>query len=692
MNPSAPRQGNRLAGETSPYLLQHARNPVDWYPWGPEAHERARRESKPIFLSIGYSACHWCHVMERESFEDEGIARLMNEHFVNIKVDREERPDLDEIYMRAVQSLTGQGGWPMSVFLTPGLDPFYGGTYFPPHGAWGRPGFAELLSGIARLWEQDRGRAIEQGKRLRERIVAEASLDARGELDPGILGASLAALQHSFDPLWGGFGDAPKFPHAMDLRLLLRHATRPGGSTAREMALRTLERMANGGIHDQLGGGFHRYSTDREWLVPHFEKMLYDNALLVPAYLEAFQSGGGPRCAEVARTTCEWMLREMTTAEGGFASSQDADSEGEEGRFFVWTPEQLRQVLGARLGDWAAVWYGVRDEGNFERGASVLSRPHPLGDAAARLGCTPDELGAAMDVARQRLLAARGERVAPATDDKVLVAWNGLAISALSQAQQVLEDPRFGAAAARAARYLLTSLRAPDGRLLATARAGRAHLDAGLDDHAFLVQGLLDLYETNFEPHWLDSALELTAEVERLFLDGERDGYFTAAAGQDDLIARLKCPQDGALPSGNAVHALNLLRLAELCGDVELAQRAQRTIHSQAGLLAQFPAAFSQMLIAVDFLARGPLEVVITGPSGDPARRGWLREVRARFLPNRVLVASAPAASPERIPLLRGKEAGDGRTRAYVCRNYACRASAESIEALRSELDAVHGG
>ena len=692
MERATDRPANRLAHETSPYLLQHAHNPVDWYPWGGEALARARAEQKPIFLSVGYSACHWCHVMERESFENVEIARLMNADFVNIKVDREERPDIDDIYMKAVQSLTGQGGWPMSVFLTPELEPFYGGTYFPPQGAWGRPGFAEVLRGLARAWKEDRTRVVEQGRRLRERIAEEGRIDARGELEPGILDRSLAALQQAFDPLWGGFGDAPKFPHALDLRLSLRHATRTGQAAARDLALLTLERMARGGICDQLGGGFHRYSTDREWLVPHFEKMLYDNALLVPAYLEAYQLTRSEPFAAVAREACDWMLREMTTPEGGFASSQDADSEGEEGRFFSWTPEQLRAALGTRLGDQAALWFGVRDGGNFEGGASVLSRPEPVERVAAQLGLEPPALVAAMSDARARLFEARKTRVAPATDDKVLAAWNGLAISALAQATQVLGEPRYAQAARRAAEFVWNSMRGADGRLLATARAGRAHLQAGLDDHVFLIQGLLDLYETDFDALWLERAGTLAREVDARFADAEHDGFFTTPEGQGDLIARLKGPQDGALPSGNAVQALNLLRLAELSGDAEFARAAQRTILAQAELLNRYPAAFSQMLLAVDFLQRGPLEIVVTGRPGEAAFEALLREIRARFLPNRVVAATHARTPPAAIPLLRDRPPPAQGALAYVCRNYACSAPVSGPEALRRELEKVSAG
>ncbi|MBK7875035.1 MAG: thioredoxin domain-containing protein [Planctomycetes bacterium] len=684
-SPSADRPSNRLARETSPYLLQHAQNPVDWYPWGPEALERARREQKPIFLSVGYSACHWCHVMERESFEEASIAALMNEHFVNVKVDREERPDVDEIYMKAVQAMTGSGGWPMSVFLTPDLEPFFGGTYFPPRGRYGRPGFADLLVSLARAWEEDRERVLQHGKRLSERIVAEGRVDTRGEIDPRVLDESLAALEQSFDPVWGGFGGAPKFPHALDLRLLLRHARRTGSETARHAALHSLDRMARGGMHDQLGGGFHRYSVDEQWLIPHFEKMLYDNALLVPAYLEAYLVSGEPRFATPARAACEWMLREMTTPEGGFASSQDADSEGEEGRFFVWTPEELARVLGARDGAWACAWFGVTHEGNFEHGTSALWHNEPAGEVARALGVAEAELVERMESARTRLLEARAKRVRPATDDKVLAAWNGLAISALSQAHQVLEEPRYLAAAQRAARFVLDQMRQPDGRLFATARHGRAHLNACLDDYAFLIQGLLDLYESDFDPAWLRSALELEAVVATRFEDAEFGGFFTTGHDHEVLLARLKGPHDGALPAGNAVQALNLLRLAELTGRVELARRAERTLRAFAGLAHRYPAAFSQLILALDFLAVGPREIVVAGASDDPMTAALLRTVRTTFAPQRVVARADERSDAELTPLVRGRD-GVGAPRAYVCRDYACALPAERPEELERQL------
>jgi hypothetical protein len=682
-----PAHTNRLAAATSPYLLQHAHNPVDWYPWGPEALERARREERPIFLSIGYSACHWCHVMERESFEDAAIAALLNRHFVCIKVDREERPDLDEIYMKAVQAMTGAGGWPMSVFLTPDLEPFFGGTYFPPERRYGRPGFPEIVEALAAAWERDRASVVQRGKALSEMIRRESAASTAGDLDPGVLDASLAALRDNFDAVWGGFGAAPKFPHSIDVRLLLRHHLRTHDESVLAMARRTLDRMASGGMYDQLGGGFHRYSTDEKWLIPHFEKMLYDNALLVPAYLEAFLATGDPEYARVARECCEWALREMVTPEGAFASSQDADSEGEEGRFFVWTRAELERALGPRIGAWAAAWYGVTEEGNFEHGKSVLWRPDPASEVAERLGIAQGELIVAMQAARKTLFEARAKRVQPATDDKVLASWNGLMISALAQCYQVLGDARHLAAARRAADYVLERMRREDGALLATARGGRAHLDAYLDDYAFVIQALIDLYESDFDPRRLREARALERVVAERFEDPERGGFFTTASDHEVLLARLKSPQDGALPSGASVLALDLLRLAELTGDRELAQRAERTIRSMGAIANRYPSAFGQLMIAVDFIAAQPREIAIVGHWDDPEARAMLETVRGRWLPQRVVALAAPGEAAELGALFEGRTSPDGRPRAWVCRNYACLAPVDSAEQLALALD-----
>jgi uncharacterized protein YyaL (SSP411 family) len=678
---------NRLIQETSPYLLQHAHNPVDWHPWGPEALALAREEQKPIFLSVGYSACHWCHVMERESFEDERTAELMNRHFVNVKVDREERPDLDEIYMRAVQAMTGSGGWPMSVFLTPDLEPFFCGTYFPPVRAWGRRSFPEIVEALALAWEQDRQGVVKRAKDLAAMLSRESETRTHGEVDRRVLDLSLTMLRQAFDPVWGGFGGAPKFPHAAHLRLLARHAKRTGEAEAMRMVMLTLDRMAEGGIYDQLGGGFHRYSTDERWLVPHFEKMLYDNALLVPAYLEAHLATGSDAFAHVARECCEWVLREMTTAEGAFASSQDADTEGEEGRFYAWSLRELETVLGAELARRAAEWYGVTDQGTFEHGRSVLWRHEPPARVAERLRMPREGLEAEMEEARRRLFAAREERIRPSTDDKVLASWNGLMISALAQSHQVLGLERHLRAARKAARFVLDRMRQDDGSLFATARGTRAHLDAYLDDYAFVIQALIDLYESDFDPEWLREALVLERIVAERFEDADAGGFFTTASDHERLLTRLKSTHDGALPAGSGVHALNLLRLAELTGRAELAKRAERTILSLGALVNRYPAGFSQLLMALDFLSAGPREIVVVGDPADSAVMGMLSAIRRRFMPQRVVALASPGADTLLLPLLEGRTAPEGGARAYVCRNYACMEPIETPEALAAQLE-----
>ncbi|MBL8803580.1 MAG: thioredoxin domain-containing protein [Planctomycetes bacterium] len=681
------RPTNRLAHESSPYLLQHARNPVDWYPWGPEALERARRENKPIFLSIGYSACHWCHVMEHESFENPAIAALMNEHFINIKVDREERPDLDDIYMKAVQAISGSGGWPMSVFLTPELEPFFGGTYFPPVRRYNRPSFPEVVVSLGNAWVKDRESIVKRGKALADMIRADGGAKAVAELNANALDASLAMLGQNYDPQWGGFGDAPKFPHAMDLRIVLRHALRTNSDGARAMVTHTLDKMAAGGMYDQLGGGFHRYSTDEKWLIPHFEKMLYDNALLVPAYLEGYLATGNSEYARIARECCEWVLREMVTAEGAFASTQDADSEGEEGKFFAWTPAELTAVLGARDGAWAAAWWGVTDEGNFEHGKSALWRPEPAADVAKALRVDESTLRAAMEAARGKLWTAREQRVHPGKDDKVLASWNGLMISGLAQSYQVLGDERYLAAARGAANYVLEGMRQSDGALLATARHGKAKLNAYLDDYAFVIQGLIDLYESDFDPRWIHEALALNRVLDERFWDSENGGWFTTGSNHEQLIARLKSPHDGALPAGGSVQALNLLRLAELTGRGSLAQRAEAAIKSVGALANRYPAAFSQLFIAVDFLAASPRELVVAGELSDARTQDFLRTIRGRFAPQRVVALADARADRETMPVLDGKSAGAAGPRVYVCRNYACQRPAESLAELAEHLD-----
>ncbi len=552
---AATRRPNRLVHETSPYLQQHAHNPVDWYPWGPEALAAAVKFDRPIFLSIGYSACHWCHVMEHESFENAAIAELMNEHFINIKVDREERPDLDQIYMSAVTALTGRGGWPMSVFLTPKLEPFYGGTYWPPTSRMGMPGFGDVLTQVYAAWVHRRD-DVERGARELTDAVVEAgrSTAEQQPLSESLLKKAESTLLRTADHVHGGFGSAPKFPHPMDLRLLLRTAKRFKTPEALEVVRLTLDKMSAGGIYDHLGGGFHRYSTDSRWLVPHFEKMLYDNALLATAYLEAFQVTHEPRYAEVVRETLDYVLREMTDPQGGFYSTQDADSEGEEGKFFVWSEEEVVSILGPELSPLFAYCHDVTPHGNWE-GANILNRVKTHAQAAKILGTNEDRLAELLAECRRKLFEVREKRVHPGRDEKILVGWNGLMISAMAQAGSVLSEPRFTAAAARAADFVLDRMRGPGGQLLHTCKDGSARLNAYLDDYACLIDALVEVYQANFDAKYLDAALGLAKDLIDRYGDKNAGGFFFTPHDHEPLISRNKDVHDNATPSGNAMAA-----------------------------------------------------------------------------------------------------------------------------------------
>jgi len=681
---------NRLIHETSPYLRKHAHNPVDWYPWGPEALALSREQDKPIFLSIGYSACHWCHVMERECFEDPNIAALMNERFVNIKVDREERPDIDDIYMKAVTALTGSGGWPMSVFLTPQLQPFFGATYLPPVRAYGRPSFPDVLVGLSDAYLKEREAVVRQAHELTDAIVKDAAADARAPLPDNVLTLAVEHFRKRFDAHWGGFGKAPKFPHASDIRLCLRLHRHFGDAQVLLMATRTLDAMGSGGIHDQLAGGFHRYSTDREWRVPHFEKMLYDNAQLLPAYLEGYTLTKNPAYARVAHGICHWALHEMQLPEGGFSSSQDADSEGEEGRFFVWTKAQLQEVLGEPLAQLAAAYYDVTEVGNFEQGKNVLWVPRPLNEVASMLSITPEQLAEDIARAREKLSAARSQRIRPQTDDKVLTAWNGLMVSGLALAYQTLGEPRYLDAARSCIDFIFSALSTAEGKLYGTWRQGRAHVNAGLDDYAFVAAALCDVYESTFDVDYVRRALSLTEYVEQHFADPEHGGYFTTSDDHETLIARLKSTQDGALPAGAAVHTLNLLRLSALCSRRDLRERAEQSLESLGALAQRVPTAFAQLLIAFEFLRSDPCEVVIAGEPSDPQVQALLASVRSTFRPERVVALAHAGADASLIPLLNDKAPGPHGAQAFVCHNEHCHAPVSSPVELREELSAPH--
>lgn len=673
---------NRLADESSPYLLQHKDNPVDWHPWGPEALEKAKREQKPIFLSIGYSACHWCHVMEHESFENDEIAGLLNERFVCIKVDREERPDLDHIYMNAVQLMTGHGGWPMSVFLTPDLQPFYGGTYWPPHDARGMPGFDRIILAVHDAWTNRREQAIEQAGKLTEAIQSVEGHAGSGRgLSPELLHTAAVQLERAFDFTHGGFGRAPKFPHSMDLQLLLRVWQRQVGQASLpartgkdahptlNMVCLTLDKMAAGGIYDHLGGGFARYSVDERWLVPHFEKMLYDNALLTLAYLEGYQATRDEKYARVARETLDYVLRDLTDPTGMFHSTEDADSEGEEGKFYVWMPKEIYEVLGEDRGIRFCYVYDVSDGGNFEHGASILNLPKTIEQCAGVRGWELEQVQRELAEDRAKLLAVRSRRVRPGKDDKVLVSWNALMIDAMARAARALDEPKYLAAARQATESLLRELRRPDGRLLHAWRHGKAKLDAYLDDYTYLVNALVSLYEASFEEQWIGEAVRLADLVLAHFRD-PAGGFFYTADDHEQLIARHKDLQDGSVPSGNSMAAYGLLRLGKLTGRTEYLDAAHQTLAIAQGIMERSPTGAGQMLLAAD-LAIGPAqELVLVGENDSEVHKA----LGAKFLPRTVVAwrTGQGAATSPLEALFAGRTVNQNDVTLYVCENFAC--------------------
>ena len=692
---------NRLVFEASPYLLQHARNPVDWHPWGEAAFARARAEDRPIFLSIGYATCHWCHVMEHESFEDPAIAALMNELFVCIKVDREERPDVDQLYMSVTQAMTGRGGWPMTVVMTPERVPFFAGTYFPKGGAPGRPGMLELLPGLAKAWAEDRENVSATAARVRE-WLASASAGGAGEaLDRAWIARTAKALMGGYDRRNGGFGEAPKFPTPHNLRLLLRHARAGGDTQAVEQVVATLRAMRAGGLWDHVGFGFHRYSTDAQWLLPHFEKMLYDQALIAVACVEAWQVTGHADLRRTAEEIFEYVARDLTDAQGGFRSAEDADSEGEEGLFYLWRPEELVEALGAEDGRLAAALWGVVEGGNFrdqasgERtGESILHLARPLEAFARERGLDPAELAARVERWRLRLLEVRAARPRPLCDDKVLTDWNGLMIAALAFAGRAFDEPRHVAAAARAADFVLAHLRGPDGRLLKRWRAGRADHAAVLDDYAFLAWGLLELYEASGDPARLRTALELEATLHARFHDAEHGGYFLAGDDADDLIVRAKESYDGAVPSGNSVAAALQLRLARLTGSSELEARGRATLLAFAGDVARQGLGHAEYLCALDLATSPGFELVLCGPPADAGLARARRELGRRFLPHLALLErpdpdadGRAAALAELAPFTAGQRALAGGATYYLCRERTCEAPTRDLAAVLAELE-----
>ncbi len=686
---------NRLARETSPYLLQHATNPVDWYPWGEEAFEKARKEDKPLILSVGYAACHWCHVMEHESFQDPATAKLMNDHFVSVKVDREERPDIDEIYMSFVQALSGHGGWPMTVFLTPEGKPFFGGTYYPPTDRHGMPGFGSLLNHISTRYADKREDVLTTADGWARQLSKMGSVPGAGEstgkLEGSLLDQSADQMSRHFDAVNGGFGGAPKFPHPMDLTFFMRIHRSRGRPDLLAQVRKSLDKMAAGGIYDQLGGGFHRYSVDDQWAVPHFEKMLYDNALLARTYLDAHVLTEEAGYRQVGVETLEYVLREMRDPAGGFWSSQDADSEGEEGKFFAWTPEEVKAALEPAAAELICACLGVETGGNFEHGSTVLHLALTPEEFAKQKGTDAAETRKLFDTSRVKLLDVRNERIHPATDDKVLTSWNGLMISALARGHEVTGEARYLEAAAGAAEFITTRMVSPEGHLLRTYREGRAKLDAFLEDHGAMILALLDLHAASFDTVWIDRAVELGKTMIEKFWDDEEGAFHFTSRDQEKLIVRTKPFADGATPSGNSLAAAALVQLGRMTGSKEFTNRAERLFGTFASVMAQSPGAFSFMLGALHTHLEPGAEIAIVGDPEDERTGRLVGAVRATYLPGRLLALLRPEqiGSPleDSIPLLKDKTLVDGSPAAYVCRNFACQAPVTEPGDLERELN-----
>jgi uncharacterized protein YyaL (SSP411 family) len=696
---------NRLAQETSPYLLQHAHNPVDWYPWSPEAFEKARREDKPLLLSVGYSACHWCHVMERESFEDEDTARIMNERFVPVKVDREERPDVDAIYMEAVTSATGHGGWPMTVFLLPDGSPmaeevqrsgqgpglmFYGGTYFPNQPRHGMPSFKQVLLAASEAYAERRDAVQRGSERFRSGLGERVVLSPRDgqALDERVLGQAERAFAASFDATWGGFGRAPKFPQPMGLEALLRAWRRSQNAHSLKMLTHTLDKMAQGGMYDHLGGGFARYSVDERWLVPHFEKMLYDNAQLARCYLLAHLATGSADYRRVCEETLDYVVRDMTSPEGGFYSAEDADSEGEEGKFYVWTPAELTALLGEADARIVAAWFDVTERGNFEH-KNILNTPRFSDVVAHTLGISESQLQEAVARARPILFAARESRVRPGRDDKVLTAWNGLMLRAFAEAGRSLDRDDYIRVAVRNADFVLATLRTSAGRLLRSYKDGQAKFNAYLEDYAFYAAGLLSLYEATFELRYFTAARELMDVAVAQFADEEGGGFFDTSADHEALVTRPKDLYDNATPSGNSVAVETLLRLAELTGEAAYRDRAERVLASLGAAMGQHPTAFGHLLCAYDFALGSVKEIALVGNPDSEDTRTLIRTVFTRFLPNKVVALARPddPEAARAIPLLADRPLQAGKTTAYVCQSFTCNLPVTTPDALSAQLD-----
>jgi uncharacterized protein len=680
---------NRLINETSPYLLQHAHNPVDWYPWGPEALEKSRAEDKPILLSVGYAACHWCHVMEHESFENDAIARLMNDNFVCIKVDREERPDIDSIYMNAVQMMTGHGGWPMTMFLTPDLKPFYGGTYFPPEPRHGMPAFPQVLLAISDSYQNRRDDVLSSATAITAELnKVNRFVPSEEMLTSEILTQAYMGLSGNFDPAFGGFGSAPKFPPSMNLMFLLRYAKRTNSPQALEMVETTLKHMAAGGMYDHLGGGFARYSVDARWLVPHFEKMLYDNALLARIYLYAYQQTANADYRRVAEEIFEYIIRDMTDRSGGFYSSEDADSEGEEGKFYVWTPDEVINLLGETEGRLFCDFYDVTAAGNFEHGKSILNTPRPLEEFASDQGLDTDRAWRHLKASRIRLFHVRQERVRPGRDEKCLAAWNGLMLTAFAEAANILGRDDYRQVAIRNADFILSQLMR-DGRLLRTYKDGQAKLNGYLEDYAYVSEGLLALYEATFETSYFIAARELADTMIAQFWDAENGGLFFTSEDHEELITRTKDYFDNAIPSGNSVAAQVFLKLHLLTMESDYQKFAVMILRTMQQVMTRYPSAFGYLLGALDFYLSEAKEIALIGDGDSHEVRLFIEEIYSRYLPNKVVAGGEPddQQATEAIKLLADRAMVGGQPTAYVCRNFTCLAPATTPQELVARLE-----
>jgi uncharacterized protein YyaL (SSP411 family) len=667
---------NRLAGEKSHYLLQHAENPVDWYPWGEEAFEKAKRDDKPIFLSIGYSTCHWCHVMAHESFEDEEVGRMLNESFVAIKVDREERPDVDLVYMAVCQAITLKGGWPLSVFMTPDAKPFYAGTYFPKTGRMGMPGFVDIISHIANAWANDRTPLLEASEKITKGIQPRASSGSVTELGLDTLKKGYDQLAQAFDPKWGGFGSAPKFPTPHNLTFLLRWHRRNGEANALRMVEKTLDNMRYGGIFDHIGYGFCRYSVDERWLVPHFEKMLYDQAMLTMAYTEAHQATGEARHGAVAAEILTYVLRDMTAPEGGFYTAEDADSEGEEGLFYVWTPTEIKEHLGKDSADLFCRFYDVGPHGNFEDGRSILHTRIPLESFAAREDMEVAELQRLLEEARERLFLKRERRVHPLKDDKILTSWNGLMIAAMAKAYKALGNQTYVDAAQGAAGFILDNLKKDEYRLFRRYRDGDVAYPGYLDDYSNFVWGLIELYEATFETSYLEEAINLNQSMIDLFWDGTHDGFFYSGKDNEVLIKQSKEIYDGAIPSSNSVAALNLVRLGNITGDRDLVHKAEQLTGTFAKRIKAYPSAYTQFLAALDFMIGPSREIVIVENKNGGSSRAMIETIYNHFLPNEVLLLRPSGQAGEKItavaPFVKELQNVEDQPVVYICEDHSC--------------------